>query len=265
MKASVEGGGTITQKFGPAASGVQSFEPAMYATGTDKAYWVQYAGGLYYQHYHPGIDRAAPSGAPVLAMEQGKVVQAGWYGSIDGNRVAVEINPRCTYYVNHLSRVDVKAGEQVAEGRRLGLVGMTGSATGPHVHEGLSIKETDKYGTTRTFLWNAALFLPGGRLYGDERVRPLKQSDKFFVDGGGINIFFAPPDQPLRVFATSRVKGQNGWIRDTGIYRRSDHQKIAGIGYGFKFLNYRHTAEGTFCIGLYRERKIAVYSRDCHF
>jgi murein DD-endopeptidase MepM/ murein hydrolase activator NlpD len=81
---------------------------------------------------HLGTDYAAPAGTPVQAIAAGRVVSAGWGGQ-GGNAVRLaHANGYETYYM-HLSRILVRAGQHVEQGQRIGLVGMTGLATGPHL------------------------------------------------------------------------------------------------------------------------------------
>jgi len=81
---------------------------------------------------HLGTDYGAPTGTPVQTIGAGRVVFAGRKGE-DGNLVKIQhANGYVTYYM-HLSRILVHNGEHVAQGDRIGLVGMTGLATGPHL------------------------------------------------------------------------------------------------------------------------------------
>jgi murein DD-endopeptidase MepM/ murein hydrolase activator NlpD len=81
---------------------------------------------------HLGTDYAAPTGTPVQTIADGKVTFAGYKGG-DGNMVKIShIRGYETYYL-HLSRVLVRHGQSVHQGQRIGLVGMTGLATGPHL------------------------------------------------------------------------------------------------------------------------------------
>lgn len=82
---------------------------------------------------HNGIDYGAPTGTPVRTVGDGQVVFAGRQGGY-GNVVKVaHSNNRTTVYA-HLSRIDVRQGERVQQGERIGAVGATGWATGPHLH-----------------------------------------------------------------------------------------------------------------------------------
>jgi len=82
---------------------------------------------------HLGVDYAAPSGTPVRSVGQGVVDVAGEQGGF-GNVVMVKhANGHTTVYA-HLSRIMVKRGQVVSQNQTLGLVGMTGWATGPHLH-----------------------------------------------------------------------------------------------------------------------------------
>jgi murein DD-endopeptidase MepM/ murein hydrolase activator NlpD len=81
---------------------------------------------------HLGIDYGAPSGTPVQTIGEGKIIFAGMKGG-DGNLVKVQHSNGYTTYYMHLSRILVRNGEHVAQGQSIGLVGMTGLATGPHL------------------------------------------------------------------------------------------------------------------------------------
>lgn len=82
---------------------------------------------------HLGVDYAAPTGTPVRSVGDGTVSFAGWQNGY-GNVVKIAHgNDRETTYA-HLSRIDVKRGQRVEQGQRIGAVGATGWATGPHLH-----------------------------------------------------------------------------------------------------------------------------------
>jgi murein DD-endopeptidase MepM/ murein hydrolase activator NlpD len=82
---------------------------------------------------HKGMDFRAPSGTPVRAGNSGTVVLARplYY---EGNCVVVDHGLGLFTLSMHLSRIDVREGQQVATGDRLGLSGATGRVTGPHLH-----------------------------------------------------------------------------------------------------------------------------------
>ncbi len=81
---------------------------------------------------HMGTDYGAPIGTPVQAIGSGRVLFAGLKGG-EGNMVHIaHSNGYETMYL-HLSRMYVRAGERVEIGKTIGLVGMTGLATGPHL------------------------------------------------------------------------------------------------------------------------------------
>lgn len=81
---------------------------------------------------HLGIDYAAPTGTPVQTIGDGRVIFAGAKRGA-GNLIEVQHSNGYTTYYMHLSRILVRNGQRVEQGQRIGLVGMTGLATGPHL------------------------------------------------------------------------------------------------------------------------------------
>jgi murein DD-endopeptidase MepM/ murein hydrolase activator NlpD len=85
---------------------------------------------------HGGTDYAAPEGAPVHAAADGTVAMVAdqFFG---GNAVFVDHGDGLITVYMHMSQVDVREGQPVRRGERLGGVGSTGRATGPHLHFGV--------------------------------------------------------------------------------------------------------------------------------
>jgi murein DD-endopeptidase MepM/ murein hydrolase activator NlpD len=85
--------------------------------------------------YHSGVDVAAGAGAPVVAPADGVVVLAGPPSfSLEGNLVILDHGMGLNSAFLHLSASDVAVGQRVRQGERIGSVGATGRATGPHLH-----------------------------------------------------------------------------------------------------------------------------------
>lgn len=84
---------------------------------------------------HTGVDYAAAPGTPVMATANGVVSYSGWNGGY-GNFVEVRHDNGFVTRYAHLSAVaaGASAGSRVLQGETIGLVGMTGLATGPHLH-----------------------------------------------------------------------------------------------------------------------------------
>jgi murein DD-endopeptidase MepM/ murein hydrolase activator NlpD len=84
---------------------------------------------------HKGIDFAAPSGTPIKAAGSGRVVSRGRNGGY-GNAVVLAHSNGVTTLYGHMSRFakGLGVGERVQQGEVIGYVGMTGLASGPHVH-----------------------------------------------------------------------------------------------------------------------------------
>ncbi|UCF98286.1 MAG: M23 family metallopeptidase [Spirochaetaceae bacterium] len=82
---------------------------------------------------HNGIDLAAPTGTAVFAAGAGRVVLAK-ERIITGNSVVIEHLPGVYSLYYHLQGFEVQPGQRLFQGQRIGTVGMTGLATGPHLH-----------------------------------------------------------------------------------------------------------------------------------
>lgn len=85
------------------------------------------------RRFHKGIDFTADQGTAIQATGDGVVSRAGWDS---GYGKCVVINHGYGYQTlyGHMSRIDVKDGEKVKKGQRIGLIGSTGQSTGPHCH-----------------------------------------------------------------------------------------------------------------------------------
>jgi hypothetical protein len=83
--------------------------------------------------WHSGVDLPAPLGTPVYSARAGEVVWAGWRGAYGFLVTVAHGRGERTMYA-HLSRIDVRVGVRIGEGVRVGLIGATGDATGPHLH-----------------------------------------------------------------------------------------------------------------------------------
>ncbi|WP_246624540.1 M23 family metallopeptidase [Oceanobacter mangrovi] len=84
---------------------------------------------------HKGTDYAAPTGTPVKAVGDGKVIYASRKGTY-GNLIIIKHNARYETRYAHLNAFNrsVKSGRYVKQGQVIGYVGSTGAATGPHLH-----------------------------------------------------------------------------------------------------------------------------------
>lgn len=102
---------------------------------------------------HSGLDLAVAAGSQVFAAAAGVVAATGDY-FFNGHTVFVDHGQGLITMYCHLGRIDVRPGEAVAKGQRLGLSGMSGRATGPHLHWSVILNRTAV---------DPELFLAGGR------------------------------------------------------------------------------------------------------
>lgn len=103
---------------------------------------------------HSGLDIAAPQGKAIYAANEGIVVETADY-FFTGNTVIVNHGMGVFSLYAHLSKILVKTGSHIKRGQKLGLVGMTGRVTGPHLHWTMIINQT---------LVNPLLFVPARQI-----------------------------------------------------------------------------------------------------
>lgn len=95
-------------------------------------------GGKSGSRYHRGVDIKATTGTPLYAAADGKVIKAGWGGG-GGNTVIVEhsfanSSKKVQTVYMHMSKIDVKVGDSVTKGQKVGAAGNTGNSGGAHLH-----------------------------------------------------------------------------------------------------------------------------------
>ena len=90
---------------------------------------------LGFTRMHQGVDFAVPAGTPIMASGDAVVASAGWAGGY-GNMVVLHHDGSYATAYGHMSRIakGIKPGVRVRQGEVIGYVGMTGLATGPHLH-----------------------------------------------------------------------------------------------------------------------------------
>jgi murein DD-endopeptidase MepM/ murein hydrolase activator NlpD len=83
--------------------------------------------------YHAGTDIAAPTGTPIRAVADGRVVESGVKNGY-GNTVVIQTDDGRKMLYGHNNQNFVQTGDRVVRGEEIAEVGSTGRATGPHVH-----------------------------------------------------------------------------------------------------------------------------------
>lgn len=112
--------------------------------------------------HHAGNDYAIGTGTPISVIQPGLVTRAGWF---DGYGYGVQVNHPggINSFYGHLSKINVKEGQNVEPGTVIGLVGSTGRSTGPHVHFEIDAN-------------------------GQSKVDPTNYADKYFRFGGNVKV-----------------------------------------------------------------------------
>jgi len=140
---------------------------------------------------HNGIDYAAPTGTPVYATGAGTVSRAG-RTKANGNYVVIRHGPIYTTKYLHLHRIDpaMKPGAKVRQGQRIGSVGMTGYATGPHLHYEFLVNGVHKNPRT--------VELPGGEPMTEEQLKQFRShADEIFARMSSMYEKYRESEEPV--------------------------------------------------------------------
>ena len=89
-------------------------------------------GKMWSKGYHTGVDYAIKSGTEIVAVADGKIESANW-GKSYGIQAVQKVDGGWVIYA-HLSKLEIKSGEPVVKGQKIGLSGNTGNSSGPHLH-----------------------------------------------------------------------------------------------------------------------------------
>jgi murein DD-endopeptidase MepM/ murein hydrolase activator NlpD len=104
--------------------------------------------GLYQSGMHKGVDYGVPVGTSVFACVDGVVIGNSW-GSAFGNHIIIAndnfVDGSSGLWIGyaHLSKINVKVGQKIKRGQVIGLSGMTGHVTGPHLH--IEVQKQDRW------------------------------------------------------------------------------------------------------------------------
>lgn len=134
--------------------------------------------------FHTGIDYGSrPQGFPVLSTTEGVVFAASSYGGW-GNLVGVRDSNQHNHLFAHLRDILVASGRTVARGDRVGTVGSTGNATGPHLHYQINRPGTGV---------NGSGYFGNPDSYYFEEEEEVKTVERAIVIGGDADYFNAAP------------------------------------------------------------------------
>jgi hypothetical protein len=162
---------------------------------------------------HNGVDIAADVGTPVYATADGTVAFAGVNGSY-GNYIRINHGFGIATRYAHNAKLLVKKGQKVHRGDQIGVIGLTGRTTGPHVHYEILVKDQpvdpahfffeETLAKQPPALAQALLVKPMGgetepvlQSIVDEFATPIKESDELtagpsrFLSFTGETLFFA--------------------------------------------------------------------------
>lgn len=161
---------------------------------------------------HGGLDIGAPYGAPIYSAGAGTVTLADWYGGY-GNAVMIALDNGFTTLFGHMSSIGVSAGDRVAPGQMVGLVGSTGNSTGPHLHysiflNGQPIDPAQFYGFdvgSRRIPFDMPAMV-----HKDEMIVPARENP--YVNSGGsiLGGLFDGLDQRIATAVAQALDGRKG-------------------------------------------------------
>ena len=120
-------------------------------------------GKMWSKGYHTGVDFACKEGTEIIAVADGKIEPANW-GKSYGIQAVQKVEGGWVIYA-HLSKLDVKAGDVVKAGQRIGASGNTGNSSGPHLH----------FEMRNNIRWSAGQDLDPSNILGVNALPPAKK------------------------------------------------------------------------------------------
>jgi hypothetical protein len=156
---------------------------------------------------HHGVEFSNPSGTPIYAAANGTVIFAGSdteatyspWPNFYGNLVAIQHKDNFFTLYAHLSKIDVKSGEAVEAGTKIGEVGRTGVAIGSHLHfEVRRGTAEDYFATQNPELWLAPAADRNGEPFGT-LVMTVVDEDRKLVKYAEYTIRYSPGQSPKKV------------------------------------------------------------------
>ena len=117
----------------------QFLKPSQARTSSPYGVRRRVNGKLLPDYFHSGQDFAGAIGSPITACANGKVIISKWGWRLHGNTVAIDHGQGVVSFYIHMSKILVKEGDMVSAGQKIGLIGATGRASGPHLHFSLYV------------------------------------------------------------------------------------------------------------------------------
>jgi len=211
-------------------------------------------GGMFYSMAHTGIDIPSPVGTPILAAGPGTVIWAGYglyflrqeYQDPYGIAVAIKhdfgYQGKSLYTIyGHLSETYVWRGQHVEGGDTIGLIGLTGKTSGPHLHFEVRIGDNKIFGSRNPELWisppqgwgifSARIMDTDGDLMKQKTInlRSNQTKKQYFVDTYGKGAVNSDEyyqenavlgDLPAGIYTI--------WIEDSGMINETEIQILPG-------------------------------------
>lgn len=180
---------------------------------------------------HYGVEFLNSAGTPVVAAANGVVVVAGddkkvkysqfynYYGNLIvlQHEIAGIPEPVYTLYA-HLSKIDVRVGDSVEMGEKIGEVGSTGGATGSHLHFEVRYGENDYRSARNPELWLEPLHDENGQLSGALAGKIYNVNGKpIFVNNVVIESLSSPNKYYLNTYTDFKLDDQPPWYESFGI------------------------------------------------
>lgn len=146
------------------------------AKGGKRARRLAFKGGAARLDLHGAIDVPCPIGTPLVAPEDGKIVQSGVYSSTGEKYLMLRIHrgtEQTICFFTHLSRVTVPVGERVKRGETIAKTGNSGMSTGPHLHWEVRVGpvQADPSSSGTWFKWNPKRLAEGGDLADSDFIK----------------------------------------------------------------------------------------------